>query len=78
MVALLLLQVIVAVPVAAFTVMTGSGNVSFTCCVVTDEALPLRTVIALIVTGEFVLPEMSKAPLYTAPVVVVGLVPSIV
>ena len=78
MVALLLLQVILAVPFAAFTVMTGSGNVSFTCCVVTDEALPLRTVIALIVTGEFVLPEMSKAPSYTVPFVAVGSVPSMV
>ena len=78
MVALLLLQVIVAVPVVAFTVMTGSGSVSFTSWVVTDDAFPLRTVMALIVTGEFVLPEMSKAPLYTVPVVAVGFVPSIV
>ena len=74
----MLLQEMVAVPAVAFTVITGSGKVSFTSLDVTEETLPLRTVMALIVTGEFALLEMSKAPLYTVPVVAVGFVPSIV
>ena len=67
---------IVAAPVEPSTVITGSGSVSVTCWVVTAETMPLRTVTALMVTGEVVLPERSIVPLYTVPLVAVGSEPS--
>ena len=67
---------IVAAPVEPSTVITGSGSVSVTCWVVTADALSLRTVTALTVTGEVALLERSIMPLYTVPLVAVGSVPS--
>ena len=69
-------QATVAVPAEPLTVMTGVGSVSVTISSDTAEALPLRTVTALMVTGELVLLERSMAPLYTVPVDAVGSVPS--
>ena len=66
----------VAVPAEPLTVMTGSGSVSVTDSVETDDMLPLRTVSALMVTGEVVLPERSIVPLYTVPLGAVGSEPS--
>ena len=68
--------VIVAVPAAPLTVMTGASSVSVTVSVLTSEALPPRTVTALMVTGEVPLAERSMAPLYTVPTDAVGSVPS--
>ena len=76
MVAPATLLLIVAVPAAALAVIVGAGRVSVTVSVLTSEALPLRTVTALMVTGEVALPERSMAPLYTVPVETVGLLPS--
>ena len=76
MVAPAILLLMVAVPAEPFTVMTGSGRVRVTVSVETDEALPLRTVTALMMTGEVVLLLRSIAPLYTVPVVAVGSEPS--
>ena len=66
----------VAAPDEPSTVMTGSGSGNVTCWVVTAEALPLRTVTALTVTGDVALLERSIVPLYTVPLVAVGSVPS--
>ena len=76
MVAPATLLLIVAVCAAPLMVIVGSGRVSVTTHSVMSEALPLRTVMALMVTGEEALLERSMALLYTAPVDGVGSVPS--
>lgn len=69
---------IVAVPASPSAVITGSGRVSVTTSVLTSETLPLRTVTALMVTGDVALPEISNVLLYTVPVDAVGFEPSTV
>ena len=70
-------QAMVAVPAWGLIVMTGVGRVSVTTCVVTSEISPLRTLTALIVTGEVaLLARSSGVPSYTVPMVAVGSLPS--
>ena len=78
MVALAILQLIVAVLSCPLMVIVGSGRVRVIDCSLTDDMLPLRTVTALMITGEEALLPTSNGVLYTVPEFAVGSEPLVV